>query len=231
MDTGTSFLIGPSRVVTNIQKLTDAIASKDREVKGHATGSLLVSLHTKDQQDQTPTSLFLLQHVVSCQSTGALPPFIFTINGTDYPVPPQVYIRQARSQSCGLALKSGTCRNPLWAAAGRRAPSAGKVTPLQMLLNPCGWASASCKTNHVRVKDSLAHLSSGKKCADTIPGWHDTWHKEKGTLRSSALKRLQFNQSLQMDKLGKSALAICEIGHVTKRMAGDSPNVLSHHGG
>ena len=65
VDTGTSLLIGPSRVVTNIQKLIDAIASKDHKVKGHATGSLLVSLHTKDQQDQPPTSLFLLQHVVS----------------------------------------------------------------------------------------------------------------------------------------------------------------------
>ena len=134
VDIGTSLLIGPSREVTNIQKLIDAIASKDHEVKGHATGSLLVSLHTKDQQDQPPASLFLLQHVVSCQSIGALPPFIFTINGTDYPVPPQVDIRQVRGQSCGLALKSGTCRNPLWAAAGRRAPSAGYLAPLRTLL-------------------------------------------------------------------------------------------------
>ena len=52
-------LTGPSKVVTNIQKLIDAIASKGHEVKGQATGSLLVSLHTKDQEGQPP-SLFLL---------------------------------------------------------------------------------------------------------------------------------------------------------------------------
>ena len=59
MDTRTSLLTGPSKVVTNIQKLIDAIASKGHEVKGQATGSLLVSLHTKDQEGQPP-SLFLL---------------------------------------------------------------------------------------------------------------------------------------------------------------------------
>ena len=123
VDTRTSLLTGPSKVVTNIQKLIDAIASKGHEVKGQATGSLLVSLHTKDQEGQPP-SLFLLQHVVSCKSIGALPPVIFMINSTDYSVPPQIYIRQVRGQSCGLALKSGTCRNPPWAAAGRRASSA-----------------------------------------------------------------------------------------------------------
>ncbi|OWK17318.1 PAG2, partial [Cervus elaphus hippelaphus] len=91
VDTRTSLLIGPSKVVPNIQKLIDAIASKDHEVKGQATGSLLVSLHTKDQQGQPP-SLFLLQHVVSYKSIGALPPVIFMIDSTDYPVPPQVYM-------------------------------------------------------------------------------------------------------------------------------------------
>nr|XP_014336520.1 PREDICTED: LOW QUALITY PROTEIN: pregnancy-associated glycoprotein 2-like [Bos mutus] len=58
VDTRTSLLIGPSRVVTNIQKLIDPLPPR-------------------------------------ITSIGALPPFIFTINGTDYPVPPQVYIRGA----------------------------------------------------------------------------------------------------------------------------------------
>ena len=53
--------------------------------------------------------------------------------------------------------------------------------------------------------------------------------REWGTLRSSVLKELKFNLNLQMDEHGKSALAVLEICHVTRRMAGDSPNVLSHH--
>ena len=43
------------------------------------------------------------------------------------------------------------------------------------------------------------------------------------------LKELQFNLNPQMDEHGKSALAVLEISHVTKRIAEDSPNVLSHH--
>ena len=48
-------------------------------------------------------------------------------------------------------------------------------------------------------------------------------------LRSSVLKELKFNLNPQMDEHGKSALAVLEICHVTRRMAGDSPSVLSHH--
>ena len=33
-----------------------------------------------------------------------------------------------------------------------------------------------------------------------------------------------------MDEHGKSALAVLELSHVTRRIAGDSPSVLSHHG-
>ena len=62
-----------------------------------------------------------------------------------------------------------------------------------------------------------------------MPCWHGRSHKERGTLRSSVLKELKFNLNLQMDEHGKSALAVLEICHVTRRMAGDSPNVLSHH--
>ena len=42
-------------------------------------------------------------------------------------------------------------------------------------------------------------------------------------------KELQFNLNPQMDAHRKSALAVLEISHVTKRIAEDSPNVLSHH--
>ena len=62
-----------------------------------------------------------------------------------------------------------------------------------------------------------------------MPCWHGGSHKERGTLRSSVLKELQFSLNPQTDEHGKSALAVPEIGHVTKRMAGDSPSMLSHH--
>lgn len=155
LDTGTSLLRGPRGPVSKIQNLIHA-RPIGHEVKGHSMGSLPGSPH-KDQQIQ-PLSLFLLQHLVSCQTIGTLPPVVFTINGIDYPVPAQAYI-QVRGQPWGLVLKSGTCRNP-YTAAGSRAPSAGSATSLQMWLSPRGWASASQKTNHLRVKDSLGHPSS-----------------------------------------------------------------------
>ena len=154
LDTGTSLLHGPRELVREIQNLIHA-RPIGHEVKGHCTGSLPGSPH-KDQQIQ-PLSLFLLQHLVSCQTIGTLPPVVFTINGIDYPVPAQTYV-QVRGQPWGLVLKSGTCRNS-YAAAGSRPPSAGSAASLQMWLSPCGWASASQKTNHLRVKDSLGHPS------------------------------------------------------------------------
>ena len=96
----------------------------------------------------------------------------------------------------GAGSQIGACKNP-WAAAGRRVPSAGLVTPLQMLLSPCGWASASHKTNHVRVKGSLGHPSSWNKRGDTTPCWHDAWHKERGTLRASASQSLNSISALR----------------------------------
>ena len=58
---------------------------------------------------------------------------------------------------------------------------------------------------------------------------HGGRHKDRGTLRSSVFKELYFNLNLQTDEHGKSALAVPEIGHVTRRMAGDSPSLLSHY--
>ena len=46
---------------------------------------------------------------------------------------------------------------------------------------------------------------------------------ERGTLRSSVFKELQFKTKLEIHEPVKSTLAVLEISHVTRRMAGDSP--------
>ena len=57
------------------------------------------------------------------------------------------------------------------------------------------------------------------------------WWESQGEwkLRSSVFKELQFNLNPQMYEHGRLALAVLEISHVTKRMAGDTPSVPSHH--
>ena len=57
VDTGTSLINDPTRLVTNIQRLICAMPLGPK-VKGHATGSLPVSTHNKDLQGQ-PLSLSL----------------------------------------------------------------------------------------------------------------------------------------------------------------------------
>ena len=51
VDTGTSLVLGPRRLVNNIQKLISAMPWGSK-VKGHATGSLPVSTHKKNLQGQ-----------------------------------------------------------------------------------------------------------------------------------------------------------------------------------
>jgi len=54
VDTRTSLILGPRRLVNNIQKLIGAMP-RGSEVKGHAPGSLPVSTHKKDLQGQPLT--------------------------------------------------------------------------------------------------------------------------------------------------------------------------------
>ena len=57
VDTGASLIFGPRRLVSNIQKLISAMPGGSK-VKGHAPGSLPVSIQKKHLQDQ-PLSLSL----------------------------------------------------------------------------------------------------------------------------------------------------------------------------
>ena len=57
VDTGSSHIQGPGRLIDNIQKLIGA-TPRGSKVKGHAPGSLPVSTHKKDLQGQ-PLSLSL----------------------------------------------------------------------------------------------------------------------------------------------------------------------------
>ncbi|XP_028357287.1 pregnancy-associated glycoprotein 2-like isoform X2 [Physeter macrocephalus] len=77
VDTGTSFLVGPSTLINAIRRIIGA------RLVGH-------------------------EYAVSCSSVARLPPIIFTINGKDYPVPPQAYIRKSLRGFCLSSLAGGT---------------------------------------------------------------------------------------------------------------------------
>ncbi|XP_032496057.1 pregnancy-associated glycoprotein 2-like [Phocoena sinus] len=77
LDTGTSLVLGPSRLVTAIQMLISA------SPVGH-------------------------EYAVSCSYVPRLPTIIFSINGNDYPVPPQAYIRKNLQGQCLSNFGGGT---------------------------------------------------------------------------------------------------------------------------
>ena len=94
--TGLSLILGPRRLVNNIQRRIGT-TPRGSEVKGHAPGSLPVSIHKKDLQGQ-PLSLSLQQHYVSYFAVNTLPSISFTINGIKYPVPARAYILKVRGE-------------------------------------------------------------------------------------------------------------------------------------
>ena len=95
VDTRTSLILGPRRLVNNIQKLIGA-TPQGSEVKGHAPGPLPVSTQTRISRANL--SLSLQQHYISCFAINILHSIIFTINGITYPVPAQAYILKVRGE-------------------------------------------------------------------------------------------------------------------------------------
>ncbi|XP_025142231.3 pepsin F-like isoform X2 [Bubalus bubalis] len=77
MDTGTTFLLGPSRHIAEIRRL----------IRNRPFGSL--------------------QYTVPCNITSTLPPLIFTIKGIDYPVPAQAYIHKSSQGLCYSTFQNG----------------------------------------------------------------------------------------------------------------------------
>ena len=129
MDTGTSDIMGPRKLVNNIQKLIGA-RPRGSEVKSHTPGLLPVSTQNKDLQGQ-PLSLTALCFMFCGQY-----PALYYLHYQQHQIPgvssglhPQGEGRMLRGGS-----QVGTCRNP-WAAAGMKVPSAGYLALLQMLLS------------------------------------------------------------------------------------------------
>ena len=71
VDTRTSLILGPRRLVNNIQKLIGA-TPRDSKVKGHAPGSLPVSSHNKDHQGQPLTLSLIALRFTFCGQYSAL---------------------------------------------------------------------------------------------------------------------------------------------------------------
>ena len=129
VDTGSSLVIGPRRLVNNLQRCIGTMPWGS-EVKGHVPGSLPVSTHNKDLQGQ-PLSLTALCFMFCGQY-----PALYYLHYQQHQIPgvssglhPQGEGRTLRGGS-----QVGTCRNP-WAAAGMKVPSAGYLALLQMLLS------------------------------------------------------------------------------------------------
>ncbi|OWK17127.1 hypothetical protein Celaphus_00013451 [Cervus elaphus hippelaphus] len=77
LDTGTTFLLGPSRRIAKIHRLIRVRPFES------------------------------LQYTVPCNTTSTLPPLIFTIKGIDYPVPAQAYIHKNSEGLCYSTFRNG----------------------------------------------------------------------------------------------------------------------------
>ncbi|XP_010954683.3 pregnancy-associated glycoprotein-like [Camelus bactrianus] len=87
VDTGTAVLVGPTNVVTNIQKAINA-----RPLTGY-------------------------EYFIGCDAINTLSDIIFTINGVNYPVPAHAYIRQSLEGCCYSNFEGGSeklSQSELW---------------------------------------------------------------------------------------------------------------------
>ena len=127
VDTGTTLIYGPGRLIDNILRLFGTT-----KVKVHAPGSLAVSTLIKDLQRQTlPLSLTAL-YFMFCDPYPAL--YWLHHQWHQLPTASSSLHHQGEGTILRVGSQTGACRNP-WAAVGRRVPSSGHVTPLQMLLS------------------------------------------------------------------------------------------------
>ncbi|XP_040111881.1 pregnancy-associated glycoprotein 2-like [Oryx dammah] len=78
VDTGTSLLVGPTHLVTDILKLIN------------------------------PKPIMDNQQILSCDVINSLPTLLLTINGIVYPVPPDYYIQRLSQEVCFLSFQGGT---------------------------------------------------------------------------------------------------------------------------
>ncbi|XP_069421782.1 pregnancy-associated glycoprotein 2-like [Ovis canadensis] len=81
VDTGTSLLVGPTHLVTDILKLIN------------------------------PKPILDDQQVLSCDVVNSLPTLLLTINGIVYPVPPDYYVQRLSQEICFLSFQGGTETN------------------------------------------------------------------------------------------------------------------------
>ncbi|KAM7226416.1 hypothetical protein CapIbe_022561 [Capra ibex] len=81
VDTGTSLLVGPTHLVTDILKL----------------------INPKPMLDD--------QQVLPCDVVNSLPTLLLTINGIVYPVPPDYYVQRLTQEICFLSFQGGTETN------------------------------------------------------------------------------------------------------------------------
>ena len=132
VDTGTSHIEAPGRLVNNIQKLISAMP-RGSEVKGHAPGSLPIFTHKKDIQGQ-PLSLSLTAlRFMFCDQYPAL--YYLHHQWHQLPSPSLSLHPQGEERTLRGGSQIGTCRNP-WAAAWKRVPYACHLPLLQMMLSP-----------------------------------------------------------------------------------------------
>ena len=129
VDTGASHIQGPRGLVNNIQKLIGAKQQGSKR-KGHAAASLPVYEHNKDLHSQ-PLNLSL--HFIFCGQYSAL--YYLHHQWHQLPSASSSLHPQGEGTILRVGSQTGACRNH-FAATGRRAPSRGHITPLQMLLSP-----------------------------------------------------------------------------------------------